>query len=64
MLTFGITRAIDSGQPEPLSEGQCQTSVSGRYLLVDRFFGGGLAVTDMGTGESMLGPLVLAVWLD
>lgn len=62
--TFGINLAIGAAEPVSLSENQCLTSLVGRYLLVNEFFGGRFEVTDIGTGKSVVADLQAAMWLD
>ncbi|MCZ6719325.1 MAG: ankyrin repeat domain-containing protein [Gammaproteobacteria bacterium] len=61
-LTFGITLQAGS---RPLKEllGQCETSLVGKYLLFDKFWGG-LRLIDLETGDSVLGELKLATWIN
>jgi hypothetical protein len=62
--TFGIQLSIDGAEPQILSENQCLTSVVGRHILVREFFGGRFEVTDLGTGEVLVGNLKTAAWID
>ena len=62
--TFGIELVIDGGNPIQLSGNQCLTSIVGRHILVNEFFRGRFEVTDLGTGETVLGDLKAALWLD
>lgn len=61
-LTFGITLQVGS---RPVKEllGQCETSLVGKYLLFDKFWGP-LYLIDLETGESVLGELKLATWIN
>jgi ankyrin repeat protein len=62
--TFGIELVIDDGNPIQLSGNQCLTSIVGRHILVNEFVRGRFEVTDLGTGETVLGDLKAALWLD
>ena len=61
---LGIDLSIDGGPAINLSKNQCLTSIIGRYLLVEEFFQGRFGVTDLGTGEWLIGDLKAAMWLD
>ena len=62
--TFGISLSINGDPPRELSGNQCLTSIVGRFILVYEFFGGRFEVTDLGTGEVVIGNLKTAMWLD
>lgn len=62
--TLAIDLVINGQQVANLSRRQCMTSLNGRYLLVREFFGGRYEVTDLGTGETGIGGLGAAIWLD
>jgi ankyrin repeat protein len=62
--TFGIELTIDGKPPRELSGNQCLTSLVGRFILVNEFFGGRFEVTDLGTGKTVVGDLKAALWLD
>lgn len=62
--TMAIDLAIDGNHVANLSRHQCMTSLHGRYLLVQEFFGGRYEVTDLGTGETVIDGLSGAIWLD
>ena len=61
---FGIDLRIDDSPAINLSANQCLTSLVGRYLLVEEFFQGRFAVTDLGTGDTLIGDLKAAMWID
>ncbi len=61
-LTFGITLQAGSRPVEELL-GQCETSLADKYLLFNKFWGG-LRLIDLETGESVLGELKLATWIN
>ena len=62
--TFGIELTIDDHPPRNLSSNQCLTSIVGRFILVYEFFQGRFEVTDIGTGETVIGGLKAALWLE
>jgi hypothetical protein len=62
--TFSIELTIDGHPPRNLSGNQCLTSIVGRFILVYEFFLGRFEVTDIGTGETVIGDLKAAMWLD
>lgn len=62
--TFGLELSVADSPFVNLSKNQCMTSVVGRYLLVMEFFKGRFEVTDLGTGNTVIGDLVAAMWLD
>lgn len=62
-LTFGIELKIDDGEPLPLSTVQCETLLTGKYLLLYRFWGEGIELIDIETGKSIFGMLKFAEWL-
>ncbi len=62
--TLGIELTIDGGPPQGLAGNQCLTSIAGRFILVNEFFGGRFEVTDLGTGEAVISDLTAAMWLD
>ena len=62
--TFGIELTVDGRPPRNLSGNQCLTSIVGRFILVYEFFLGRFEVTDIGTGETVIGDLKAAVWLE
>lgn len=62
--TMAIDLAIDGTHVANLSRNQCMTSLHGRYLLVQEFFGGRYEVTDLGTGATVIDGLSGAIWLD
>ena len=64
VYTFGLELRIEDGPFVDLSAKQCMTSVVGRYILVREFFGGRFEVTDIGTGNTVIGDLVAAMWLE
>jgi hypothetical protein len=61
---FGIELAVGDTPPINLSERQCLTSLVDRCLLVHEFFQGHFGVTDLRTGETLIGNLSAAMWLD
>ncbi len=61
-LTFGITLQVE-GQSLAKLPGQCETSLAHKYLLFDRFWVGQTLI-DLETGESVLGELKLATWIN
>jgi len=61
---FTINLTIDDQPTKNLSDRQCMATLVGRHLLVYRYFGGGKEVTDIGTGESVFGPLEHALWFN
>ena len=62
--TLGIELTIDGHPPRNLSGNQCLTSIVGRFILVYEFFRGRFEVTDIGTGETVIGDLKAALWLE
>lgn len=62
--TFSIELAVDGKPPISLSDNQCLSSVVGRFILVQEFFRGRFEVTDIGNGETVIGDLSAAMWLD
>ena len=61
-LTFGITLQVE-GQRIAELPGQCETSLAHKYLLFNRFWVG-QELIDLETGESVLGELKLATWIN
>ena len=62
--TLGIELTIEDNPAKNLSGNQCLTSVVGRFILVYEFFGGRFEVTDIGTGETMIDNIKVAMWLE
>lgn len=54
----------DDGRELMICNEQCHATISGGYVLAQRFWGGTLEVFDLRSGKSMLGPLQHAVWVD
>ncbi len=61
-LTFGVTLQV-AGRPLAELLGQSETSLADKYLLFDKFWGG-LRLIDLETGDSVLGELKLATWIN
>lgn len=62
-LTFGVVIELENDEIVICNE-QCRATISGQYLLAQRFWGGTLEVYDMQNGRSVLGELVNATWVD
>ena len=61
--TGGAVLHYAGGDSLVICETQCTATLTGRYLLAERYWGGTLEIYDMATGESVLGPLKYAFWL-
>ena len=62
--TFGVSLVAGGNAPRELSGNQCLTSIVGRHILVYEFFQGRFAVTDLGSGRTVIDGLKTALWID
>jgi len=63
-MLFNVRLVFGEFEPFSLADGQCSASLVGRYILVRQFWGGTLELRDMGTGDTVFGPLKFAAWID
>lgn len=62
--TFAIyLQTSKDGAPVPLNEDQCETAIEHKYLLLNRYFRGGLHVIDLETGKEPIKGLKFAFWV-
>ncbi len=63
VVTTGVELELDGEKPMVLDDGQCETDLMGRYLLLHRFSDYLIDLIDLETGASPIGRLALAEWL-
>lgn len=59
----GAAVQYGNGDSIVICETQCSATLTGRFLLAQRFWGGTLELYDIATGDSVLGALRHAIWL-
>ncbi len=64
VYTGGLVLRWDGERELVICDEQCRATIGGRWVLAQRFWGGTLELIDMATGESVLGELAQAVWVD
>ena len=64
LYTFSIYLQTDQdSKPVELTTDQCNTAIESKYLLLYKYFGGGLHLIDLETGERPLEGLKFASWV-
>ena len=64
LYTFSVyLKTYKDNKPIELSNVQCSTSVEYKYLLLNKYFGEGLELIDLETGERVLKDLKFAFWI-
>ncbi len=64
VYTGALVLRWGDGRELVICDEQCHATIGGRWVLAQRFWGGTLELFDMVTGESALGVLGQAVWVD
>jgi len=64
LYTYSVyLKTYKDNKPIELSNVQCNTSVEYKYLLLNKYFGEGLELIDLETGEGVLKDLKFAFWI-
>jgi len=62
--TFSMyLKSYKDTKPVDISDDQCDTSVEDKYLLLNKYWGKGLELIDLETGEKIFKDLIFAFWI-